>query len=365
MPTQNYDGSWVDDTGQPVDMTSATNDAAYNARVWGDRTTDGPVPTPGTYSTGGFPPEIVAKLLQQPGVRAGIAYFLKKGERPDLNKIAALDQQVIPGYKNLGTQQVEDHSLRNGVLTGAAIVGGGAALQGLTTGFGAAETAAPAVGEAGDAAAEAALAGAADPSVATGTLLSTTSPFSSTIAGAPVATVPTQTSSLAALGDLSAPGGSTLTKVGNLLGDVGKGIGAIDTAAGNNRLNQEQLGLQANNSNITGQNAYENQVLGVDKANTTKDTQALKNQYLLEKAQHPAVSPFDVTGGVKYSPAYLASLSALAAKTPNYLAPPAPYVPINPADVQGATNTAPSTLSKIGQALGPALTVAPKIAALF
>lgn len=142
MPTQNYDGSWTGDDGQPFDMQSANNDAAYNGRVWGTRTSDGPAPKPGSYDTGGFSPEVVAKLLQQPGVRAGIAYFAAKGERPNLNKIAALDQQVIPGYKNLGSSQVEDHSLRNGLLTGAAIVGGGAALQGLTTGFGAGASAA-------------------------------------------------------------------------------------------------------------------------------------------------------------------------------------------------------------------------------
>lgn len=379
MPTPNYDGSITNDDGTVTsveDQTTRNNDAAYNGRVWGDRTTDGPVPKPGTYTTGGFPPDVVAKLLQQPGVRAGIAYFLKKGERPDLNKIAALDQQVIPGYKNLGNQQVEDHSLRNGLLTGAAIIGGGAALQGLTTGFsGAASGLSGATSPAlsGSIAAEAApetsllggTFGAAAPAATEATpLAATLSPFS-TVAGAADAVVPTQASSLAALGDLAAPGGSSLSKVGNLLGDVGKGISAVDQANGTNRLNQEELGLKANDSNIRGQQAFTDENIGVSKQNATLGNQDLKNQYLLEKTLHPSVGPFNVTGGPKYSPEYLSSIQAIAAKHPELLAKPAPYVPIDPKDVQGATNTAPSTLSKIGSILGPALSVAPKIAALF
>lgn len=134
MPTQNYDGSWTGDDGQPYDMISATNDAHYNARLWGDRTTDGPTPTPGSYDTAGLPPDIVANLLKQPGVRAGIAYFIAQGQRPNLNQVAALDQQIIPGYKNMGNEEVEDHSGRNLGLALAGVAGAGA-FSGLT-GFG-------------------------------------------------------------------------------------------------------------------------------------------------------------------------------------------------------------------------------------
>jgi len=134
MPTQNYDGSWTGDDGLPYDMATQTNNSQYNARIWGDRTMDGPTPKPGTYDTGGLPDDVVASLLQKPGVRAGIAYFISKGERPNLNQVAALDQQIIPGYKNMGNEEVEDHSGRNLALALAG-VGGAGALSGLT-GFG-------------------------------------------------------------------------------------------------------------------------------------------------------------------------------------------------------------------------------------
>jgi len=169
--------------------------------------------------------------------------------------------------------------------------------------------------------------------------------------------------------------GSTLNKLGSLAGEVGKGIGAVGTANGQNRLDQEHLGLTANQQNISGQSAFEQELMARAKEDAAQRTQALKDSYRNSYAQNPRVSPFDPAGAPKLSAGYTGSLAALADQASKKLATVSPYdtngmptlkpyTPINPADVQGATNTAPSTLSQVGQFVGPALTVAQRIAQL-
>lgn len=160
-------------------------------------------------------------------------------------------------------------------------------------------------------------------------------------------------------------GGSTLGKISSIIGAAGKGIGDATTAAGQNDLNQEQLGLNAANIDISGQKAATDEALAVDKANTQKGQQHLRDQFMLEKAQHPSASPFDVTGGVHYSPEYLSALQKIAAADPTMLATPAPYKPITPSGAQAATGTTPSTLQKIGNIASPVTTVASKILPFF
>lgn len=163
----------------------------------------------------------------------------------------------------------------------------------------------------------------------------------------------------------AAGGGSTLAKVVSGLSDVGKGVGAATDAAGQNDLNQEQLGLSTANTDIAGQKASTDEMLAVDKANTQKGQQHLRDQVMLEKASHPSVSPFDVTGGPKVSPEYLSALQQIAAKNPDLLKTPDPYKPIGASGLQAATNTQPSTLQKVGNIASPVLTTLPKIAKLF
>lgn len=170
---------------------------------------------------------------------------------------------------------------------------------------------------------------------------------------------------LAALSDTSPAGGSTLAKIVSLLPDAGKAIGAATTAAGQNDLNQEQLGLTAANTDITGQQAYTNEEIAVAKENAAMQQQQLKDKFMLDKAQNPGRSPFDPTGTKAPGADYVSSLSALASAAPDPLAAPTPYKPITPSGAQAATGTTPGTLSKIGQILGPALTLAPKIASFF
>ena len=160
-------------------------------------------------------------------------------------------------------------------------------------------------------------------------------------------------------------GGSTLAKITNLLPSVGKAVGAATSAAGQNALNQEQLGLSAANTDITGQSAYTNEELAIAKENAALENQKLKDAFMAEKATHPSVSPFDITGGPKYSPEYLSTLQTMAAQTPELLKAPTPYKPITPSGLQQATGTTPSTLQKIGEIAGPAATALPSVLKLF
>ena len=166
-----------------------------------------------------------------------------------------------------------------------------------------------------------------------------------------------------------ANGGSTLSK---LLGAAGSSIGAANTAAGNNRLEQERLGLQANQENITGQSAFENALINRAALEDTQRKNALKDVYMNSYAQNPRVSPYDPAGAPKYSPQYMSTLGNVAnfgqgmlSSAPSYSAGnfPAlpPYKPINVKDVQGSTGTTPSTLSNIANWAGPTLSIASKI----
>lgn len=180
----------------------------------------------------------------------------------------------------------------------------------------------------------------------------------------------------------AAGGASTLSKIGSLLGPAASGIGAATTAAGNNALTQEKLGLDANQQNISGQSAFEQELMARAKLEQSQRANAGADVYRESfttggpGGTGPAVSPFNPAGSPKESPQYLSTLKAVGDQGAATLAKPAqyattgmptlaPYTPINPANVQGATNTAPSTLQQVGNWLAPGLTVAQKIAQLY
>ncbi len=162
--------------------------------------------------------------------------------------------------------------------------------------------------------------------------------------------------------------GSTASKIAALLKAGGAGIGAATSAAGANRNTQENAGLTANAQNITGQSAFENELMARAKEEATQRSTANKDVYRNSVTQNPRVSPFDPVGAPKYSDQYKATEANLGAQGAAKLATPAaydtskmpalaPYTPIAPNNVQGATGTAPTALEKIGNIASPAMSI--------
>lgn len=168
---------------------------------------------------------------------------------------------------------------------------------------------------------------------------------------------------------------STADKIANILGAVGKGVGDAATAAGQNRQDQQRAGLTANGQNIAGQSAFETELMNRAHEEDIQRGVAKKDAYRASVVANPHVSPFDTTGGPKYSDAYRSSVNDLgtqAATTlakpqtynPATLAAPAPYKPIDPANVAGGTGTQKGALESIGDWLAPGLSTAELIARL-
>lgn len=248
----------------------------------------------------------------------------------------------------------EHHKLRNGLI--AAAIGGAAA-----TGLGAAGIG-PLSGMFGAGASAAGAGAAASPFAAA--IPATEGIASATALGLPVtAGLGTAGAAAGAAGTVGTLG--TLGKIAGLLPGVGQSIGAATQAAGQNNLNQEELALKANDSNITGTRTDVVNQTDIAKANAQMAARRLRNQFALGVAQAPPVGPMGTKGGLAYSPAFLDALAAETRNAPAPLASPPPYTPINIKDVQGATNTAPGTLQKIGDWLAPGATIASKILPLF
>lgn len=306
------------------------------------------------------------------------------GQDPSKVKLSDSQRQtLLEAIKNAGIN-VSDHfevdasgnlqpksGLGKKILIGAAI--GGAALTGLGLAgvgpmaglFGGAGAA----GAAGAAVPEMTVASSGVPAIAAGTSLGVGGLAGGAgAAGAAAGGAGT----IQAIGS-ALKGGS---KLSSLLGAAGTGIGDAATAAGNNALDQEKLALQANQENISGNSAFENALLGRSQEEDKQRADALKNMYRASFAANPRVSPFDPSGGPNLSPAYMAALKNLESQGSTMLSGPAkyqmstapdltPYKPINIADVQGATNTKPGTLQKIGNIVGPALSIGSKIVPMF
>lgn len=247
----------------------------------------------------------------------------------------------------------EHHKLRNGLI--AAAIGGAAA-----TGLGAAGIG-PLSGMFG-----ASTAAASSPFAAGGVGLGETAAtgvggLTATSLGLPV------TAGLGTAGTAAGAAGTvgTLGKIAKMLPGVGQSVGAATQAAGQNDLNQEELALKANESNITGTRSDVLNQTEIAKANAQMAARRLRNEFALGVAGSPPVGPMGVKGGLAYSPAFM---EALAAETRNPATPlkaPTPYTPINIKDVQGATNTKPGTLQQIGEWLAPGATIASKVLPLF
>lgn len=166
-----------------------------------------------------------------------------------------------------------------------------------------------------------------------------------------------------------------MATVRDILSAAGSGVSAATQAAGQNRLDQEKLALDASGQNIQGQSAFVNELLGMAGEEAKQRKSALGDVYRSSMAKTPRVSPFDPVGGPNLSQQYLDTAAAmgnqgaaLLAKGPSYnvadMTRPT-FTPIDIKNVPGATNTKPGTMEKIGQWLGPATSIGSKIIGLF
>lgn len=177
------------------------------------------------------------------------------------------------------------------------------------------------------------------------------------------------------IGDLATGAAKGLGKksISDMLGSVGKGIGDATTAAGQNRLNQENLGLEANQQNISGQSAFENELMARAKLENDQRQQALKDAYRSSYAQSPHADLWGNSSQPQpYSPSYIKGLQNLDTQATSKLASGPqydtskmpglqPYAPVPINNVPGATGTQPTGLEKAGSWVGPAATIASKV----
>lgn len=133
-------------------------------------------------------------------------------------------------------------------------------------------------------------------------------------------------------------GTSTLTSI---LGAAGKGVGDAATASGQNRLDQEKLGIEAAPIDLAQRRA------------------ALQDIARASGAANPSRSPFDIAPPRGMTDQYKSTLSQLAAQGQQRLQ--SPLSNITPSTVQDATGTKKGTLETIGDYASPILTVGSKI----
>lgn len=163
-------------------------------------------------------------------------------------------------------------------------------------------------------------------------------------------------------------GSSLWSKAAGLAGPIGKAIGGASSAAGNNRLTQEQLSLQANRDNINGQKAAEDALMGRSVKEAAERKSALVDVARASDTRNPNISEFNTRGPKTYSDEYMNTLTALEQAgmarlkaDPQYSTNNMPglrtYQPLDIADLQGATNTKPGLMERIGGMVGPALSV--------
>lgn len=177
--------------------------------------------------------------------------------------------------------------------------------------------------------------------------------------------------------------GSTLRnvyKTGSTLSDVlntaGAGVNAATQAAGQTQLQNALMGLTANGQNITGNSAFENELMNRAELEAKQRKGGLANIYRESRIENPRVSPFDPAGAPKYSDNYKSALHQLSAQGAEDIATPVQYdvktlpklkayTDYNPNTISGAGGTEPSTLQTIGNYLGPTLSTTAALAKLF
>jgi hypothetical protein len=247
---------------------------------------------------------------------------------------------------------------------GAAGAGGGL-LAATTTAPLMAGTIAGGTGLAG-AAGAAGLAGAAGAAGTTGLLASSaTAPtMAGTIAGGTGLTGTTAATG----GTLASMASKFATKQG--LSDVAGAIGKANTAAGNNRLNQQELSMQANRDNTNGMSAYERSLQERAAQAEAERTQAMRDITLANDVRNPHVSQFNTRGPVTNTPEYMAAMSELEKRGMDRLNQPDQYtsaklpamqpfqpLPTDANGLQDRTGTKKSILESVGDYAGPAMSI--------
>lgn len=254
-----------------------------------------------------------------------------------------------------GNFRAKGHKLRNTLLV-AGIAGAALATAGLAGAF-----AGPAAGGLGgvEAGATSGLGAAALPGA--GTALGAGAVLPSAAIGTGMAAPIVGGTGLASgAGATAVPG--TLAAVGktlsgeDLLGTVGRAVSNASSAAGNTRRADYDTNVLANNSNISGQSAFENELTKRADIERTQRSDALKNVYRSSYAQNARPGPYNAAGTAAFSPEYLKALKDLEGQGAEKLAAKPqydsnglpvlnPYTPIKP--------TQASTLEQVGNWAGP------------
>lgn len=169
---------------------------------------------------------------------------------------------------------------------------------------------------------------------------------------------------------------STVGKIADLLGAGAAGVGAATQSAGQTQQANVNTGLTANAQNISGQNAFEQQLIARAKDEEAQRSTALKNVYRNSIATNPRVSPYNPAGAPVYSPEYLSTLGGLSGQGAKTLSTsgqydtsklPAlkPYTPYDPNSMSGPGGTQPSTMQTVGNWLAPTLSTISAIAKIL
>jgi hypothetical protein len=273
-----------------------------------------------------------------------------------------------------GNFNPKGHKLRNTLIV-AGLAAATIATMGAAGAFSGAAAGAMGAGEAAGAGAGAA--GAAGTAGAAGGLLASTATVplaTGTIAGSVASgAVP---AALAAGGTTAATGGTLASMASRFatnggLADVAGAVGRADTAAGNNRLNQQQLSMQANRDNILGNNSYEKALQDRAAQEAALRKQALKDVTLANDVRNPHISQFNTQGARPNTPEYMSAMSELEkrglsrlqqqdAYTTDKLPALQPYQPL-PTDANGLqdrTGTKKSILESVGDYASPVMSIA-------
>lgn len=169
---------------------------------------------------------------------------------------------------------------------------------------------------------------------------------------------------------------STIGKIADLAGLAGTGIADATKSAGQTQQSNVNTGLTANAQNISGQNAFENQLLARAKDEEAQRGTALKNVYRNSIATNPRTSPYNPAGPSTYSPEYLSTLAGLSGQGAKTLSAPGqydtsklpplkPYTPYDPNSMSGPGGTQPSTMQTVGNWLAPTLSTISAIAKIL
>ena len=387
MP-EDFSGSPYVDPDNPANSlgyeasSSAADQAAFNAQMQAQLSAMGPAPQ------GGDAQAMGAWLMKDPSIAAYVQQY------PDTNvfQVAAGFGIIPPGYHVVGNGDVQDNAGQNAVLLGAAIMSAG-----LIPGADGPDPAALA-GDApvleGTAAGPGAISSPVVDAATTGTGVpadvvnaasipaADTAPYLSATGEATTATTALPTASSAgftdsgpsALSSVTGGGPSTTSTLAQIAGAVGPALGKVATAAGQNNLNGAEVQVLANNSNTSGQAAYENELNARGTLEGTQRNTDLTDVLLDNYANNRPVNPFDPTPPMTVGPQALSTLNNLGQQGASALATPPQYsttnMPAIPAynPLNGSQLASPSTLSQVlgytGAGLTAGSTIA-KIAGLF